>query len=70
MAYHPVAEMFGVRFETARDWDHFRTLVKTGLARAGVDIIEIKTDRSANVDLHRRVWQAVSRAVEARLEQR
>lgn len=70
VAYHPVAEMFGVRFETARDWDHFRTLVKTGLARAGVDIIEIKTDRSANVDLHRRVWQAVSRAVEARLEQR
>lgn len=63
--FHAVAELFGVPFETARDWDHFRSLVRASLARPGVEIIEVKSDRTANVDLHRRVWQAVNRALEA-----
>ena len=37
--------------------------VKESLARPGVDIIEVKSDRRTNVEQHRAVWQAVSRAV-------
>ena len=67
--FRPIADMFDLSFETADDWPHFRKLVQASLSRPGVEIIEVKSERKANVDLHRQVWQAVSRSLQATLTQ-
>ena len=67
--FRPISEMFGISFETADGWDHFRTLVQASLTRPGVRIIEVKSERKVNVDLHREVWQTVSRSLRGALAQ-
>lgn len=61
--FRHAARLFGLSFTAAADWNEFRAQVKESLARPGVDIIEVKSDRRTNVEQHRAVWQAVSRAV-------
>lgn len=60
-----VARMFGLAFATVSSWSDFRSLIQESLARPGVDVIEIKSERRANAERHREVWHAVSRAVSA-----
>lgn len=61
--FGPAVEMFGARFTVARDWQHFRSLVAESMGAPGVQVIQVRSERGANVALHRRVWQAVSTAI-------
>jgi 2-succinyl-5-enolpyruvyl-6-hydroxy-3-cyclohexene-1-carboxylate synthase len=57
------AALYGLSYERARDMPGFRTALEQALAGASSAIVEVRTERAANVDLHRRVWQAVSGAL-------
>lgn len=57
------ASLYGLSHERAEDVSSFRTALERALAQAQSGIVEIETDRAANVALHRRVWQAVTAAV-------
>lgn len=61
--FRPAVEMYGGRFIGATDWDTFRRGVQAGLAGPGLTVVEVKTDRAGNVGHHRRIWQAVFRAL-------
>ena len=37
--------------------------VATSLASPGLQVVELRTDRARNVELHRRIWAAVAEAV-------
>jgi 2-succinyl-5-enolpyruvyl-6-hydroxy-3-cyclohexene-1-carboxylate synthase len=56
-------EMYGCGFEHVETWPDFRAAVATSLASPGMQVIELRTDRARNVELHRRVWAVVSEAV-------
>jgi 2-succinyl-5-enolpyruvyl-6-hydroxy-3-cyclohexene-1-carboxylate synthase len=53
----------GVAHELARSAAEFAAAYERALAAPGVAIVEVRTDRDANVTLHRQVWEAVARSV-------
>lgn len=61
--YAAAAALYGATFHRAADWGDFREAVAAGLCGDGVAIVEVNTDRLANVPRHRAVWAAVARAL-------
>jgi 2-succinyl-5-enolpyruvyl-6-hydroxy-3-cyclohexene-1-carboxylate synthase len=41
----------------------FREALESALGASGSTIVEVRTERRANVELHRHVWEAVAGAV-------
>ena len=61
--FRPMVEMYGGRFQRVDSWEAFRKAVNLGLNSAGLDVIEIPTERSSNVNMHRLLWEAVKKAI-------
>jgi 2-succinyl-5-enolpyruvyl-6-hydroxy-3-cyclohexene-1-carboxylate synthase len=57
------AALYGLSHARVRDLSAFRAALERALARGGSSIIEVDGGRTANVELHGRVWDAVSRAL-------
>jgi 2-succinyl-5-enolpyruvyl-6-hydroxy-3-cyclohexene-1-carboxylate synthase len=57
------AALYGLGHETAADIASFRTALERALAAPESTIVEVRTQRQANVELHRRVWAAVAGAL-------
>jgi 2-succinyl-5-enolpyruvyl-6-hydroxy-3-cyclohexene-1-carboxylate synthase len=57
------AALYGLSHERPRDLAAFRASLERALVRGGSSIIEVHGTRIANVELHGRVWDAVSRAL-------
>jgi 2-succinyl-5-enolpyruvyl-6-hydroxy-3-cyclohexene-1-carboxylate synthase len=56
------AALFGLGYETAEDVEGFRAALGRALAAERTSIVAVRTDRAANVALHRAVWDAVRSA--------
>ena len=61
--FRPLAQMYGARYERVLGWPAFRVAVQRGIAAGGLHIVEVPTERTRNVTLHREIWQAVSAAL-------
>jgi 2-succinyl-5-enolpyruvyl-6-hydroxy-3-cyclohexene-1-carboxylate synthase len=61
--FRPFVEGYGGRFVRIADWPGFRSAVSAALARGGLNVVEVPTDRARNVVLHRAVWRAVAEAL-------
>jgi 2-succinyl-5-enolpyruvyl-6-hydroxy-3-cyclohexene-1-carboxylate synthase len=58
------AELYGVSHERVVDVFELRAALERSLNAAhGSSIIEVRGERVANVELHRRIWEAVSRSL-------
>jgi 2-succinyl-5-enolpyruvyl-6-hydroxy-3-cyclohexene-1-carboxylate synthase len=53
------AALYSCDYELVRDVERLRAAVAAGLGAGGTRIVAVKTDREANVALHRAVWDAV-----------
>ncbi|MDR7411192.1 MAG: 2-succinyl-5-enolpyruvyl-6-hydroxy-3-cyclohexene-1-carboxylic-acid synthase [Armatimonadota bacterium] len=62
--FRPAVEMFGGHYRRAADWEEFRAAVREGLRAGGLQVVEVRTDRRRNVELHHLAWAAVRAAVE------
>ena len=56
------AALFGLGYEEAADVEGFRAAVGRALAAERTSIVTVRTDREANVALHRAVWAEVGAA--------
>lgn len=54
------AAFFGIEHELVSEPHALREALDRSVAADGVQMIEVRTDRDANVELHRRIWQAVT----------
>jgi 2-succinyl-5-enolpyruvyl-6-hydroxy-3-cyclohexene-1-carboxylate synthase len=54
------AAAFGVHHLPVDDLAGLRAAVDHGLDSAGTTLVHVRSDRAANVALHRRVWDAVA----------
>jgi 2-succinyl-5-enolpyruvyl-6-hydroxy-3-cyclohexene-1-carboxylate synthase len=54
------ADLYGLAHERAEDVPAFRAALERALARDSSSIVEVRTLRGENVELHRHIWQAVS----------
>ena len=66
LTFGAAAEMYGLDYSLADDWDTFDRSVLESLSGNGVALIEAPGDRERNVALHRQVWEAVSEEIKAR----
>jgi len=57
------ADLYGLSHETVVDVAGLRAGLERALAARGSAIVEVKSERAANVELHRRVWDAVAGAL-------
>jgi len=61
--FQSVVEMYGGRFQKVDNWDAFRKAVIQGLHSSGLDVIEIPTERTGNVKMHRQLWEVIQKAI-------
>lgn len=56
--------LFGGQYHAPSSWESFRSAVIGGLTGTGLTIIEVKTERERNLELHRDIAAEVSAALE------
>lgn len=61
--FQPAVEMYRCGFQCVAAWPAFRAAVSRSIAAPGVQVIELRTERKRNVELHRAAWRAVAEAV-------
>jgi 2-succinyl-5-enolpyruvyl-6-hydroxy-3-cyclohexene-1-carboxylate synthase len=57
------ASLFGLGHERVQDIQGFRAALERALAAGRTSVIEVRTDRAANVALHAHAWEAVGLAL-------
>ncbi|OGO50507.1 MAG: 2-succinyl-5-enolpyruvyl-6-hydroxy-3-cyclohexene-1-carboxylic-acid synthase [Chloroflexi bacterium RBG_16_68_14] len=63
--FRPAAELYGLDYRRVESWEEFRGAIQQSMGAPGVGLVEVRTDRQANVRLHRELWAAASEAVRA-----
>jgi 2-succinyl-5-enolpyruvyl-6-hydroxy-3-cyclohexene-1-carboxylate synthase len=61
------AELYGLAHERVQDTAGFRAALERALQSERSSIVEVRGERAGNVELHRRLWQAVSLALNPRV---
>ncbi len=56
------AALYGVDFQRVETRKQYRDALKASFAAPGVQVIEVRTEREANLKLHQRIWDAVAKA--------
>jgi 2-succinyl-5-enolpyruvyl-6-hydroxy-3-cyclohexene-1-carboxylate synthase len=59
-----LAALYGARYTRVSGWRQFRDAVSAGIGEGGLHLVEVPTERERNVALHRRLWPAVSAALD------
>lgn len=57
--YEHAVRMYGGGFTRVGNWDEFRKAVGCSLEKEGLHVVEVPTDRAANVAMHRERWNHV-----------
>jgi 2-succinyl-5-enolpyruvyl-6-hydroxy-3-cyclohexene-1-carboxylate synthase len=57
------ADFYGCGYELLGRAGDLEVALKAAMTAGGPQLIEVKTDRQANVEVHRRVWEAVEQAI-------
>ncbi len=61
--FSAAAALYGLRHEHATDLPSFRSALERSLQAPGSTIVEVRGERAANVQLHRRIWRAVAEGI-------
>jgi 2-succinyl-5-enolpyruvyl-6-hydroxy-3-cyclohexene-1-carboxylate synthase len=61
--FRAACELYGLGYERAETRRAFREAVARSISSPGVQVIEVRTEREANVALHRAIWRDVSAAM-------
>jgi 2-succinyl-5-enolpyruvyl-6-hydroxy-3-cyclohexene-1-carboxylate synthase len=66
LTFAPVAELYGARYRLVETLEALREAVSGGIAGRGLHVVEMRSERTRNVALHREAWAAVAAALGAR----
>jgi 2-succinyl-5-enolpyruvyl-6-hydroxy-3-cyclohexene-1-carboxylate synthase len=64
--FHLAVEMYGGQFQKINSWEQFRKAVNRGLHTGGLHVIEVPTERTSNVKMHRQLWEAIEKTLTKR----
>jgi 2-succinyl-5-enolpyruvyl-6-hydroxy-3-cyclohexene-1-carboxylate synthase len=64
LEFERAAALFGCAYERPGDVDALRSTVTRAMREPGVTLIEVHTDRTANLELHRRIADSVIKAIQ------
>lgn len=66
--YSHVVKMYGGEFKRIADWDELSTAIKNCKDVKGLNVIEIRTDRSLNAAKHRKIWRIANETIKENWE--
>ncbi len=61
-------QMYGGLYHKAESWEQFRRLARQGMESGGLQVIEVATERTNNVKMHRHLWEAVRKTLTGSLD--
>lgn len=61
-------QMYGGLYSRAESWEQFRRLARQGMESGGLQVIEVATERTSNVKMHRHLWEAVRKTLTGSLD--
>lgn len=64
VGFDELAGLYGLAYARVEAGADLGPLVGAALRAGGVHLVEVRTDRTANVELHDRLWSAVARALD------
>jgi 2-succinyl-5-enolpyruvyl-6-hydroxy-3-cyclohexene-1-carboxylate synthase len=56
-------ELYGGQFQKVDSWESFRNAMNRGLHTGGLHVIEVPTERTSNVKMHRQLWEITEKAI-------
>jgi 2-succinyl-5-enolpyruvyl-6-hydroxy-3-cyclohexene-1-carboxylate synthase len=56
-------EMYDGQFQKVDGWELFRKAMNRGLSTGGLHVIEVPTERTSNVKMHRQLWEVTEKAI-------
>src|SRR6266852_2509280 len=59
-------QMYGGQFQREESWEQFRKAVSQGLNTGGIHVIEIPTERTSTVKMHRQLWEVIGKTLNER----
>src|SRR6266446_2391526 len=59
-------QMYGGQFQREESWERFRKAVSQGLNTGGLHVIEVPTERTSNVKMHRQLWEVIGETLNER----
>src|SRR6266852_5395094 len=59
-------QMYGGQFQKVDTWEQFRKAVSRGLNTGGLHVIEVPTERTSNVNMHRQLWEVIGKTLNKR----
>jgi 2-succinyl-5-enolpyruvyl-6-hydroxy-3-cyclohexene-1-carboxylate synthase len=59
-------QMYGGQFQKVDTWEQFRKAVSRGLNTGGLHVIEVPTERTSNVKMHRQLWEVIGKTLNKR----
>jgi len=59
-------QMYGGQFQKVDTWEQFRKTVSRGLNTGGLHVIEVPTERTSNVKMHRQLWEVIGKTLNER----
>ncbi|WP_071460475.1 2-succinyl-5-enolpyruvyl-6-hydroxy-3-cyclohexene-1-carboxylic-acid synthase [Bacillus massilinigeriensis] len=68
LKFQSAAEMYGASYDKITDKDEFLQAFEKNKIQKGLNIMEVVTDREANLQEHRNLWKNVSREIDILLE--
>jgi 2-succinyl-5-enolpyruvyl-6-hydroxy-3-cyclohexene-1-carboxylate synthase len=57
-------QMYGGQCQKVDSWEQFREAVTRSFNTGGLQVIEVPTERTSNVNMHRQLWEVVGKALE------
>jgi 2-succinyl-5-enolpyruvyl-6-hydroxy-3-cyclohexene-1-carboxylate synthase len=63
LQFQPVVQMYGGTFQRVETWHQFREAVRQGITVGGLHVVEVVTERTSNVQMHRRLWRVAEQAL-------
>lgn len=61
--FEPAATLYGACFTRPASWEAFAAALRAGLTGGGLHMVEVRTERAANVVQHRALWPQVTAAL-------
>ncbi|HET7637337.1 MAG TPA: thiamine pyrophosphate-dependent enzyme, partial [Ktedonobacteraceae bacterium] len=56
-------EMYGGQYQKVDSWELFRKAISQALHTGGLHVIEVPTERTSNVTMHRQLWEVTNKAL-------
>jgi 2-succinyl-5-enolpyruvyl-6-hydroxy-3-cyclohexene-1-carboxylate synthase len=62
--FMPAASLYGLEIRRVSSWNEFRGAIRDSVGESGTRIVEVRSERERNAELHRQIWSSVIGAVE------